>query len=283
MPQNLRTVVIWTRCLSLVLASLTAQAENPALDKLVDRTSRQVDSYLEQVSNVTCTERVSQLKLAPNGSVQASDEATYNYLILLQGTRDDLILSESRLPRSPEHKAPKHLSLLLSNGFSTLFLIFHPYYVSSYHFEPGGDEVIRGQTVARVHFTAIPGARTPAVLALRGREYPLELTGDAWIEPASGMVARIRATLAADMRDIGLRSLQVQAEYAPIRLPAWPREYLFPDTATIEVETLRQHWRNTHHFSEYMSFMVGTEQNIADQQLAEPDSAQKKPKKGKKK
>ena len=36
---------------------------------------------------------------------------------------------------------------------------------------------------------AIPGTRSPAALALRGREYPLELSGSAWIDPQTGVIA----------------------------------------------------------------------------------------------
>jgi len=279
--RSLRNVAIVLRCLALAAAPLTAAADDVPFTKLLDRTTRQMSAYLEQASNVTCTERVSLLKLAPDGSVQADDHATYDYFLLLEGNQDDLLLSESRLARAHDHKPPKNTSFLLTNGFSTLFLIFHPYYASSYHFEPGGTELIGGRPWVRVHFTPIPGARTPAVLAVRGREYPLELAGDAWIDPARGMVGRIEATLAGDLRDVGLRTLRVQVGYAPVRLPAWPQEYLFADTATVEVESMRQHWRNTHRFTDYKSFMVGTEENIADEKLMSKP-AEKKEKRKKK-
>jgi hypothetical protein len=275
----IRRVLVWRLVVSLVLAPVAAHAFPPNTEQLVDRTSRQVSAYLEQVSDVTCTEHVAQLKLAPNGHVQASEEGTYNYFLLLQASADDLLLSESRLLQPAEKKRAPKVSFLLTNGFSTLFLIFHPYYMAGYRFEAGGDEVVAGQHLARIHFTPIPGARTPVALAVRGREYPLALAGDAWIDPATGMVARIQAALADDLHDVGLRSLHVDVAYAPVRLPAWPHEYLFPSTATIEVETLRQHWRNVHQFTDYKSFMVGTEQSVADSSVLKVEPARKKKKK----
>ncbi len=154
--------------------------------------------------------------------------------------------------------------MLISNGFSTLFLIFHPYYIGGFRFERDGEEMVGGRTLERVKFAAIPGARTPAALAIRGREYPLPLAGRAWLDPQTGMVARIQAALAADFDDIGLRSMDVDVEYAPVRLPGWQRDYLFPAVATVEVETVRQHWRNIHRFTRYRQFMVGTEQTVSD-------------------
>jgi hypothetical protein len=262
-----KRLLAWRLILLLAVAPLAHATSPLAVEMVVDRTSKEVKSYLDQVSDVTCTERVELEKLAPNGKVQFSEEDTYNYFVLLQGSNDDLQLSESRLLQSPEHKQPKNVSLLLTNGFSTLFLIFHPYYVAGYRFEDAGFETIGTQRYERLHFTAIPGARTPAALAVRNREYPLELTGDAWIDPTTGNIARIQATLAHDLSDVGLRSFHVAVDYIPIRLPAWQQAYLFPGTATIEVETERQHWRNTHHFSDYKSFSVDTNQNIADESL----------------
>lgn len=280
MPRSLERLA--AGCLALVLAPLFARAEAPAVERLVDRTSRQVNAYLEQVSNVTCTEHVTQLKLGRNGKVQASEQADYNYLILLQGAADDLLLSESRLPQDPARKPRNSVSLLMTNGFSTLFLIFHPYYRASFQFEEAGQELVDGRRLTRLRFTPIPGARTPVALALRGREYPLALQGDAWLDEDTGLVARIQATLANDLRDIGLRSLRADISYANVRLPAWPRAYPLPAEAVIEVETQRQHWRNTHRFDAYKSFMVDTQQAVADDALGQPPAA-KVPAKRKKK
>jgi hypothetical protein len=241
-----------------------AQAAPPGTSSLTDLTSRQVSAYLDQVSDVTCTEQVTQFKLGPNGHVENSESATYDYFILLQGGADDFLLNESRLPTGRPAKPAKNVSLLISNGFSTLFLIFHPYYLSGFRFEADREEVVAGHTLERVKFTAIPGARTPAALAVRGREYPLPLDGRAWIDPQTGVVTHIQAALAADFHDVGLRSMEVDVEYAPVRLPGWQHDYLFPSVATVEVETMRQHWRNIHRFSHYRQFMVGAEQTVSD-------------------
>jgi hypothetical protein len=277
------------RLFALFVLAPVAHAATPSVDPVdavIARTTRQVSAYLDQVSDVTCTERVRQTKFSPNGKEQYTAEDTYNYFVLLQGSNDDLLLSESRLPSKAEKDKPARpakVSLLLTNGFSTLFLIFHPYYVASYRFEAAGEESIGGQRWLRVHFTPVPGARTPAALAIRSREYPLELMGDAWIDPVSGMIGRIQASLASDLHDVGLRKLAVEVDYAPVKLPAWDHSYLFPSVATIELETPRQHWRNVHQFSDYKSFMVGTDQNVADQELCKvtviPNKKDKKKKK----
>ncbi|MFB3813538.1 MAG: hypothetical protein ACE14L_05450 [Terriglobales bacterium] len=247
--------------IGLLLAASSASAQGEPLNQLLERGTRQVSSYLEVISDVKCTERVTQLRLTDSGRVQQSEESVFDYLVLLEGGADDLMLNESRMEVRPaKHK--KNLPMLLTNGFATLFLIFHPYYRNSFRFQREADDLIDGRTFARVHFDYVTGTRSPVALAVRGREYPLQLTGTAWLEPDTGMIARITATLANDMKDVGLRSLSADIEYAPVRLPGWKQTYRFPSQAKIEVASLRQHWRNVHRFSDYQRFLVGTEESV---------------------
>jgi len=247
----------------LVRAEPRAWAQATDLDSVLDRTSRQVSAFLDQVSDVKCTERVTLEKLNKGGRAEYTERGTYDYLVLLSGGNDELQLNESRIPSAQDHKK-KNLPMLISNGFSTLFLIFHPYYRSSFRFAAEADDTVDGQRLLRVHFAHIPGSRTPAALAVRGREYPLDLAGTAWIDPGTAMIARIDASVDKDMSDVGLRALSTHVDYAPIALPGWSQTYRFPVLATVDVETLRQHWRNEHRFTEYKRFMVDTQETVSN-------------------
>ncbi len=243
-------------------ASPYAVAQAPDVTTVLDRATRQVTTFLDQVSDVKCTEQVTQEKLNGSGRPEYTEHATYDYLVLLSGGDDQLQLNESRIPTRLDSNT-KNLPLLISNGLSTLFLIFHPFYRSSFRFEAAGEDEIGGEHFLRVHFRHIEGSRTPAALAVRGREYPLDLDGIAWIDSTSGSIGRIETSLQNDMRDVGLRRLAVQVEYSTIHLPGWPQEFRFPVLASVDVETLRQHWRNVHRFSDYKRFMVDTEEKVS--------------------
>ncbi len=250
------------------LGGSRAWGQSTDLQKLLDRTGREVTAFLDQVSDVRCTEQVTQQKLNRKGHTEVSEVGTYDYLVLLSGSDDELQLNESRLATGAE-RPPKNASLLISNGFSMLFLIFHPFYRSSFRFDPEPDGVINGQRYLRVHFSHLEGARTPAALAVRGREYPLDLEGTAWIDPATGTVVRIEPALQKDMHDVGLRSLSAEIAYEPVTLPGWDRSYRFPAEVTVEVETLRQHWRNVHRFTHYQRFMVDTQESVSNSNATE--------------
>jgi hypothetical protein len=252
--------------LALALAMLTAQAHAtetpPPLTELLRQTSRSVLSLMEQFSEVKCTEAVTQTKLSKDGKPEYSEDSRFDYLVMIQGSSDDLLFDESRLEEKQARRS-KNLPLLLTNGFSTMFLIFHPYYLKSFEFSLLGEEVVAGRRVMQLGFRHLNGTRTPSALLLRERQYPLSLAGTAWIDAATGALMKVEATLENNLEDVGLKNLKTEVVYAPVRLPGVSQQHWLPATATIEVETQKQRWRNQHRFLDYKVFSVSTEETPA--------------------
>lgn len=250
--------------LLVCLAVSAAWAGTTPLQDMIGRANDQVAKFVEQFSDVKCTEHVTQEKFKADGKVELKEDSTYDYLVILTNAGGEISLDESRLAvRESKKDQKKRVSMLVSNGFATLFLVFHPYYSSGFQFTDLGEDSIEGHTFHKVQFKHIPGMRSPAALALRGREYPLELAGVAWIDPATGMIGRIDAGLANSMEDIGLKSMRSQVQFAPVPFRDTKDVYWFPQQASVEVETPRQHWRNTHNFADYKRFSVSTEEKVA--------------------
>jgi hypothetical protein len=257
-------------CTGLSLAgSPPADPEAARLQDLLQRTSDQMTSYVEKFSDVKCTEQVTQEKFKNNDSskVELKEQSSYDYLVILTNTDGDLNLSESRLSVREAKTDKKNRSMLISNGFATMFLVFHPSYANSFVFTPMEDEVLNGHRLTKVGFRHIPGTRTPAALALRGKEYPLELSGVAWIDPDTAVITKITAGVDKSLEDVGLKTLRSEVEFSPVPFQDMKKDYWFPLKASVEVETPRQHWRNTHEFSNYKRFSVSTDEQVAKDKL----------------
>ena len=240
-----------------VVASGMATAQTVVPAALVDQAQKQVVAYIAKLADLHCTEDVVQEKLKPNGGVELSSKSQYDYFLYMQGNSYDFQLSESRLEIGTQK--PARQPLLLSNGFSTLLLVFHPYYRNAFDFTAGPSETIDNRSVVPVHFAHIKGARTPAALALRGREFPLDLEGTAWLDSHSGQVVRMDAGLEHEMTDVGLKGLRIRVDYVPSPKPS--DHFMVPARAVVELQTPKQHWRNTHTFRNYKLFSTEANQD----------------------
>ena len=202
--------------------------------------------------------------------MELEQQSSYDYLIMLTSAGGDISVNESRLPvKEAKVNRRQDSSMLFTNGFATLFLLFHPYYINGFEFTDAGSETLDGYAARKIHFRHIPNTRSVAALALRGREYPLELSGTVWVDPQNGNTLRIEAGIGSTLEDIGMKTLQSFVRFAPAGFSKDKYKdkdqpmYWFPAEAVVEVETPKQHWRNTHRFLTYKEFSVATEEHVA--------------------
>ena len=142
-----------------------ASPEAQKLNDLLARTADQTSGFLEQFSDVKCTEQVRQEKLGKDNKVELKEDSTYDYLVILTNAGGELNLSESRIPVREAKRDRKNTSMLLSNGFATLFLVFHPYYAEAFKFTLAGEDVVGGRVLEKVSFEHVSGMKSPAALS----------------------------------------------------------------------------------------------------------------------
>jgi len=233
-------------------AETAAASSSPATEALL-RARNTVEKYFEQAANVVCTENVTQAVIGKNGKADYREESVFDYQLQANSNSGSLKLVESRDTRKAAFRDSAR-TLLITNGFTSMLLIIHPAYESSYAFEPAGEESIDGATFAKINFKAIPGASSPAALQLRGQNYPIPLSGTIWIEQQTGSVAKLIASMDSSLSDLGLQGMRSEIHYATVHFHDPEESYWMPVSAVIDVETPRQHWRNTHRFAGYKRF-----------------------------
>jgi len=217
------------------------------------RARKLIDAFFEQTSNVVCTENVSQMVVGKNNKPMYREESAFEYQLQSSSRTGSLRLTESREARKAAFRDPNK-TLLITNGFASMLLVLHQSYEPSYQFGPLTEEEIGGRTLLKVHFRAVPGASSPAAIQLRGRNYPLQLRGDIWIDEESGAVAKLISSLDAGLDDLGLHDLRSEIHYSIVQFHDPEEAYWMPASAIIDVETPKQHWRNVHRFTDYRRF-----------------------------
>ena len=245
-------------------AAQTPAHAAPAASVPVDALSRareQVQKFFDRFSNVACTESLTQLLLGKNGKPFYRENSVYDYQFQVTTENGALSFSEARDVRSPAFRDPGR-SLLLTSGFASLLLVVHPLYEASYTFTSEGEEQVGTASFTKVRFTAVPGATSPAALRLRGRNYPLPLSGVLWIDPETGAVVKLQAQVDSSLSDLGLAGMKSEIQYAAHQFHNPDETMWIPESAMIDVETPRQHWRNLHRFTNYKRFDVNVHQEI---------------------
>ncbi len=236
-----------------------ASAANP-LDPLA-KARKYVQEYFDKFSDLTCKESVTQLVLNSSGRAIYRENSTFDYQFQTSGTGDTLKFNETRDSRNPAFRDPAR-TLLVTTGFASLLLIVHPMYEASYTFEPDSDETIGGVSYSVIGFAPVAGATSPASLRLRGRNYPLPMSGRLWIEPQTGVIVKVEARVDSSLSDLGLAGMRSEVHYATHNFHNPDEVVWIADSAVIDVETPRQHWRNLHKFSDYKRFNVNVHEEI---------------------
>jgi hypothetical protein len=241
-------------CPSLAQQAAVAAApiNTGSLDSLV-RARKLVEQFFEQSSNVVCDESVTQSTLGKTGKPNYREESRYQYQLQSSAATGSLKLKESRDARKVAFRDPAK-TLLITNGFTSILLIAHPEYEASYQFESAGEETVDGHVVEQIRYKAVPGGLSPAALQLRGKNYPLPLSGSIWIDKESGAITRLTAAVDNSLGDLGLKGLSSDIHYSLVQFHDPDESYWLPLSATIDVETPMQHWRNVHRFTGYRRF-----------------------------
>ena len=229
------------------------------IDEILDRTGRAVELFWEQLPSYNCRESVTREKLEKKGKAEFRQTLEFDYVALTKTRNGHFTVEEARLPlkNKPEKSEPP--SLLESNGFPTLQLIFHPRYQANYRFV---QEEGYGGTSIRIHFEHIHGAGSTSAVLVQGVAHALELEGTAWIDSESGTIQKISANLMNPMEGINVEKFSAEVVYQPQHLENDSELRWLPSSVMIELQTKSQHWRNMHHYSEYRRFRVESEGTV---------------------
>ena len=259
--------LVLAACASVLAVNCAAQApagEIPVAAPQMDALAlarKFVQDYFEKFSDLACKESVTQFVLNGSGHTIYRENSAYDYQFVATSASGNLKFNETRETRNPSYRDPAR-TLLVTSGFASLLMVAHPMYEASYVFEPGGSETIGGVSYSIVRFVPVPGASSPASLRLRGKNYALPMSGALWVDPRSGAIVKLQASVDSSLSDLGLAGLRTEVHYAQHAFHDPAETLWIAESAEIEVDTPRQHWRNQHKFSDYKRFNVNVQEEI---------------------
>jgi hypothetical protein len=148
---------------------------------------------------------------------------------------------------------------MLTAGFASASLVFHPAYQSQSDFRYLGRQKFNGRDNHVVAFAQQPakarlsGAFNSGVVSMKTFSQGL-----AWIDSQTYQITRLRTDLLRPLLEINLEKETTDITYDEVHFRDLPRGFWVPKEVTVAVDWNGKHLRNEHRYSEFKVFNVET-------------------------
>jgi hypothetical protein len=173
-------------------------------------------------------------------------------------------------------KTPEGLAdgFMLTSGFASAALVFHPQYQSQAEFRFLGRQKINGRETYLVAYAQRP---TKALLTGAFKSGDTSVTtfsqGLAWIDSQTYQITRLRSDLLKPVQELNLQRETTEIAYGEVHFKDKAAVFWVPQQVTVTVDWSSRHLRNQHHYSDFKLFHVdATEKVGAPKEVARPSN-----------
>jgi hypothetical protein len=244
-----------------------------ALPDLLKSIGQCVETLFRDLPNTSSIENVRSEALDRRGLVLRTQSQKFMYLLIAQ--RDDVgetVLSSGNLTinikeyRSNAKGEDVDIlkwteSYLLTRGFASIPVYFHPYYQNETSYRYLGMEPDKTHVIAfaqRPEAARLHGTVTSSI----GQPIPFLLQGIAWVDPASLQIVRMRTDLLPGIDTADLRYAITQIKLEEVRFPKMERSLWLPHEVVVTTNWMGgANIRNRHRYSDYRLFTVDAQED----------------------
>jgi tetratricopeptide (TPR) repeat protein len=234
-------------------------------NEVMEKSGERVKELVDSIAQFAATEDLLHEKLDPTGKALTRVDRKFDYSASIsEAVPGYLRVDEFRNERYGISDLPDRI---VTSGFMSLALIFHPDMRENYQMMCEGLGDWHGQATWIVYFrqrTDKPNRL--ADLVVGSNTYPINLKGRAWITADTFQIVRIESEL---MNPIPVLAVQHQiAEYGPVHFQKKNVDLWLPHSVDLFFELNRHRYYRRHSFDHYMLFAVNSE----DKQLPPKES-----------
>jgi len=194
-------------------------SDQDELKVVLKKVGEGVESFFENFPNTVSLERVHQELLGKNGKVASSLDQDFQYLLLAQPDKWGVGIEEHRATAQGKSRALGGLDkgLMLTAGFASISLFFHPAYQNGASFRYLGRQSLDGKDLYVIAFAQDPqtAQRTERFKTDEGSTSIL-IQGLAWIDPTTFQIVRLRTDLLAPQPKVRLRRQTTEIQYKEV-------------------------------------------------------------------
>jgi tetratricopeptide (TPR) repeat protein len=234
------------------------------LEVVLKKTGQGVELFFKNFPNTVSVEQVHQERLGKDGRIKDSRDQEFQYLLLAQAEKWGLGIEEQRTTPRGDRTGLGGLNqgLMLTSGFASASLVFHPAYQDGASFRYLGRQSLDGRDLHVVAFAQRPEtARMAERFIADGTSAVVWFQGLAWIDPTTFQIVRLRSDLLTPQAKVRLQRQTTEIQFMQVAFKQVAVALWLPQQVTVTVDWRGRTLRNLHRYSDFRVFNVATEEH----------------------
>jgi tetratricopeptide (TPR) repeat protein len=247
------------------LQSLTPADDQAPLDSILTSVGKNVSELFQNFPNTSSVEAIHQEKLRRNGKLNGEQDQKFHYLCLIPNQTWGPGFSEYRADVSGERGQPRGLQdgFMLTSGFTSASLIFHPAYQSQSTFRYLGRQKLNERDTLVLAFAQQPTKSKLYGTFKSGDVLMTTFTqGLAWVDAQTYQILRLRTDLLKPLPEVKLERQTTEINYAEVHFKSIDGGFWLPQEVNVTVSWGGKSLRNQHQYSAFQVFNVAATQKI---------------------
>jgi tetratricopeptide (TPR) repeat protein len=247
------------------LNGLEPATDQGQLDSILSAVGKTVAEFFRNFPNTSSLEQIHQEKLRRKQKVGATLDQKFRYLCFTPTEDWGPGFDEYRVDSLGIQALPQGLQdgFMLTSGFASASLLFHPKYQSQATFRYLGRQKVNGRDAYVIAF-----AQQPAKARLSGAFKYGEISmttlsqGLAWVDSESYEITRLRTDLLRPLPEVNLERETTEIAFGEVHFKGIAEGFWLPQQVTVTVDWNGKHLHNEHRYSEFKLFNVKATQKI---------------------
>jgi tetratricopeptide (TPR) repeat protein len=237
------------------------------LGAILDAVGANILDLTKNFPNTSSIEAVQQEKLSRKGKVGERLNEKYRYLCLLSTKPLQPGFIESRAGMAGDGAMAKVLSegFMLTNGFTSAALIFHPQYRAESTFRYLGQQMVNGRKTFVVAFAQIPASsHLTGTFQNRDQSARTYTQGMAWMDSATYQITRLYTELLKPLPELRVEKESTDIDFSQVHFKQNTEAWWLPQSVTVTLDWNGKILRNRHEYSDFKLFNVDASEKIAN-------------------
>jgi len=241
------------------LTGLEPATDQGQLDSILSAVGKTVAEFFRNFPNTSSLEQIHQEKLGRKQKVGTTLDQKFRYLCFTPAADWGPGFDEYRVDSSGARAYPQGLQdgFMLTSGFASSSLFFHPKYQSQATFRYLGRQKVNGRYAYVIAFAQQPGkARFYGTFRTDSNVVTTFSQGLAWVDSQSYEISRLRTDLLVPLSEVNLERETTEIDFWPVYFKGIGQGFTLPRQVTVIVDWKGRRLRNEHRYSEYKLFRV---------------------------